>query len=45
MTVQLLLVQALNGLQFGVLLFLVAAGLMLAPVFHRVLHRFHWEDQ
>jgi len=27
------------------LLFLVAAGLMLAPVFHRVLHRFHWEDQ
>ena len=29
MTVQLLLVQALNGLQFGVLLFLVAAGLTL----------------
>src|SRR4051812_39543515 len=29
MTTQLLLVQALNGLQFGVLLFLVAAGLTL----------------
>jgi len=27
------------------LLFLVAAGLMLSPVFHRVLHRFNWEDQ
>ncbi|HEY2064464.1 MAG TPA: hypothetical protein VGG84_00785 [Gemmatimonadaceae bacterium] len=25
------------------LVFLVAAGLLLAPVFHRVLHRFHWE--
>jgi hypothetical protein len=23
--------------------FLVLAGLLLAPVFHRVLHRFHWE--
>jgi hypothetical protein len=23
--------------------FLVLAGLMLAPVFHRILHRFHWE--
>jgi hypothetical protein len=25
------------------LVFLVVAGVMLAPVFHRVLHRFHWE--
>ena len=25
------------------MVFLVAAGLLLAPVFHRVLHRFHWE--
>jgi len=25
------------------LVFLAAAALMLAPVFHRVLHRFHWE--
>jgi hypothetical protein len=25
------------------LVFLVLAGLVLAPVFHRVLHRFHWE--
>lgn len=24
-------------------IFLVLAGLILAPVFHRVLHRFHWE--
>src|ERR1051325_6094001 len=24
------------------LVFLVVAGLLLAPVFHRVLHRFHW---
>jgi hypothetical protein len=23
--------------------FLVLAGLLLVPVFHRVLHRFHWE--
>jgi hypothetical protein len=23
--------------------FLVLAGLLLGPVFHRVLHRFHWE--
>jgi hypothetical protein len=27
------------------LVFLVVAGLLLAPVFHRVLHRFHWETQ
>jgi hypothetical protein len=27
------------------LVFLVVAGLMLAPVFHRVLHRFHWEEK
>src|SRR5258708_3014304 len=25
------------------LIFLVVAGLLLAPVVHRVLHRFHWE--
>ena len=25
------------------LVFLVAAGIMGAPVFHRVLHQFHWE--
>jgi hypothetical protein len=33
---------ALFALYSG-LVFLVAAGLLLAPVFHRVLHRFHWE--
>jgi len=27
------------------LVFLVVAGLLLAPVFHRVLHRFHWETE
>ena len=27
------------------LVFLVAAGLMLAPVVHRVLHKFHWEAE
>jgi hypothetical protein len=26
------------------MVFLVAAGLLLTPVFHRVLHRFHWES-
>lgn len=26
------------------LVFLVAAGLVIAPVAHRLLHRFHWED-
>ena len=25
------------------LVFLIAAGLLTVPVFHRVLHRFHWE--
>ena len=25
------------------LVFLAVSALMLAPVFHRVLHRFHWE--
>ena len=27
------------------LIFLVVAGLLLVPVFHRVLHRFHWETE
>jgi hypothetical protein len=27
------------------LVFLVAAALIFAPVFHRVLHRFHWSDE
>ncbi len=27
------------------LVFLILAGLLLAPVFHRVLHKFHWETQ
>lgn len=26
------------------LVFLVAASLLMAPVAHRLLHRFHWED-
>jgi hypothetical protein len=26
------------------LVFLVAAGLVIAPVAHRLLHRFHWQD-
>ena len=26
------------------LVFLVVAGLMLAPIAHRVLHKFHWEN-
>lgn len=26
------------------LVFLVAAGLMLAPVMHRLLHKFHWQE-
>lgn len=26
------------------LVFLVAAGLVIAPVAHRLLHRFHWEE-
>jgi hypothetical protein len=33
---------ALYALYAG-LVFLILAGLLLAPVFHRVLHRFHWE--
>lgn len=27
------------------LIFLVTAGVLLAPVMHRVLHRFHWEEK
>jgi hypothetical protein len=27
------------------LVFIVTAGLLLAPVVHRVLHRFHWDAQ
>jgi hypothetical protein len=27
------------------LVFLIAAGLLLAPVVHRLLHRFHWEGK
>jgi hypothetical protein len=26
------------------LVFLIVAGLLLAPVVHRILHRFHWEE-
>ena len=26
------------------LVVLIAAGLLLAPVMHRVLHKFHWEE-
>ena len=26
------------------LVFIVAAGVMLAPVLHRILHKFHWEQ-
>ncbi|GAB6195129.1 hypothetical protein [Lysobacter xanthus] len=26
------------------LVFLVAAGLVVAPIAHRLLHRFHWDD-
>jgi hypothetical protein len=35
---------ALFALYSG-LAFLIVTGLMLAPVFHRVLHRFHWEER
>lgn len=35
---------ALFSLYAG-LVFLVAAALLLTPVFHRVLHRFHWEGR
>ena len=27
------------------LVFLVVAGIVLAPVVHRILHRFHWTDE
>jgi hypothetical protein len=27
------------------LVFLVAAGLLLAPMLHRIVHRFHWEEE
>ena len=27
------------------LVFLIVAGLLLTPTFHRVLHRFHWERE
>jgi hypothetical protein len=27
------------------LVFLAASGLVLAPIVHRLLHRFHWEDR
>jgi hypothetical protein len=30
---------------FAGLVFLVVAGLVIAPVAHRVLHRFHWEEE
>ena len=35
---------ALFALYAGVI-FLVIAAIMLTPVFHRVLHRFHWEAE
>jgi hypothetical protein len=35
---------AVFALYSGLVLILLA-GLMLAPVFHRVLHHFHWEDK
>src|SRR5690349_20146440 len=31
--------------QYAGLVFLIVAGLLVAPVFHRVLHRFHLEDE
>ncbi len=34
----------LYALYSGVL-FIAVMGLMLAPVVHRVLHRFHWDDE
>ena len=27
------------------LVFLITAGLLLAPVIHRLMHRFHWDDK
>ena len=35
---------ALFALYAG-LIFLIMAGLLATPVFHRVLHRFHWEGR
>jgi hypothetical protein len=35
---------AIFALYSGLVLILLA-GLMLAPIFHRVLHHFHWEDK
>lgn len=29
---------------FAGLVFLASAGIVLAPVVHRIMHRFHWED-
>jgi hypothetical protein len=26
------------------LIFLIVAGVLLAPVVHRIIHRFHWEN-
>lgn len=26
------------------LIFIIIAGLLTAPVFHRIIHRFHWDD-
>ena len=34
---------ALFALYSG-LVFLVVAGLLIAPVFHRLIHRFHWDE-
>src|SRR5678815_1503803 len=30
---------------FAGLIFLVVAGIMLGPVVHRIMHRFHWDEQ
>jgi hypothetical protein len=30
---------------YGGLVFLILAGLLATPMFHRVLHRFHWESR
>ena len=27
------------------LIFLIAAGLIFSPVFHRIIHKFHWDEQ
>lgn len=27
------------------LVFILAAGLVLAPIFHRLLHKFHWDEE